>query len=677
MRIFSLKMLLNFVVAFCATQTAFAQSTPISDFFPEIKILASNGPAEGYFFMGSKGLTANGASHYITIIDNFGTPVFFRKTNSATASMRLLDDGRIAYMHGVPRKLIFLDSMLEISEIYSAQGYKTNPHDWDVSKAGNVLLMGVAPRTVDMTQFVLDGNPEAKALDLIVQEFDNMNNLLFTWNSADHFEITDANENSSYVDFSKKQLDYVHANGICYDSDTSFLISCRHMDEITKVDKRTGEIIWRLGGKKNQFQFINDELKFSHQHCIRKLENGNILLFDNGNLHNPQYSSAVEYQLDEENKTATLVNRIYRNPKNYSNHEGKVQRLSNGNTLVSWGPYWPSFTEFNPDGSPALEWDFTKHSYCPRIEKYKWQTKIFETDLDSIDFGIWVADTLFQSVWVKNNSINNLDINNVETRTGFFNIKNELPILILPNDSAELKIWFNPESSETGYFNDVVTIASDSETQRIARQVKVTGHKEENIAPFATILKESSSVSIGSFIKIQFSEPVRSGTEQELNYNSIDSFVIFKKNNSVGDNVAFNASVSSNKMLITIYPESNLEESASYYLSLKSGLEDYAGNHLIPFEASFATIVTDIPEPIKSEPKIRIFPNPASSKVIIQSGGNAYLLKLYNSVGNLIRYNEFREQEHNEIDVSELSNGVYLFVIEWDGEKEIKKIIIR
>ncbi|NQU52408.1 MAG: aryl-sulfate sulfotransferase [Bacteroidetes bacterium] len=671
------KLLALIVISQLVHNKTFAQSNPISNFFPEINILTSNGPAEGYFFMGSKGTTGVGASQYISIIDNYGTPVFFRKTNSATASMRLLNDGRIAYMHGVPRKLIFLDSMLEISEMLSVQGYKINPHDWDVSTTGNVILMGQSSRVVDMTQFVENGNPEAEALDLIVQEFDNNSNLLFTWNSAEHFEITDANENSPYVDFAEKQLDYVHANGICYDSDSSFLVSCRHMDEITKVDRRTGDIIWRLGGKKNQFQFTNDDIGFSHQHSIRSLENGNILLFDNGNLHIPQLSSAIEYKIDEQNKTATLINRYYRNPAVYSNHQGTTQRVFNGNTIINWGPYWPSFTEFHPDGTIAAEWDYTEHSFTPRIEKYKWQAKVFETNLDSIDFGNWESDTLIQSVWLKNNTINNLDINKVETRTGYFNVHNELPIVILPNDSVELKIWFSPESSEIGYFNDVITISSDSETQRIARQIKVTGHKEENIAPSATILTESTDVILSSSIQIKFTEPVKSEDGYELDFSSVDPFVVFKKNNSDGEDVPFNASISSDKTVITIYPETNLEKSSIYYLTLNGGLSDYSGNQLIPFETVISTVVTGISESFKSKSKIRIFPNPASSKVIIQSRLNYYSLKLYNSVGTLLRYNEFREREHNEIDVSELRNGVYLFVIEWDGEKEIKKIVIR
>jgi hypothetical protein len=354
--------------------------------------------------------------------------------DKATSSFRPITNGKLAYMHGVPRKWHVLNDSLKLEKTVRIQEYEPNGHDWNYAENGNLLLLGKSSRMVDMSAFVEGGNTNAEALDLIVQEFDEDFNLLYTWNSADHFSILDGNEHSQYLDFTEKQIDYNHANAVTTDSDTSFLVSSRHMDEITKVDRRSGEIIWRLGGNKNQFRFIGDEIGFSHQHSIRALENGNILLFDNGNLHNPQVSSTVEYKIDEKNKTATLIKRYYRNPKVYSNHGGATQRVHNGNTIISWGPYWPSLTEFHPDGTPALEWDFTKHSFCPRIEKYKWETTVFETSQDSVDFGFWENDTLVKSVWIKNNLENTLRITSVDSRTGYFGILTELPVSIAGND---------------------------------------------------------------------------------------------------------------------------------------------------------------------------------------------------------------------------------------------------
>jgi len=665
-------------VAVLKEYSSSAQSNSVKDFFPEIKIIESAGPSDGYFFMGSKGLTAEEASHYIAVIDNYGTPVFFRKMNKPTSSFRLLEDGRMAYLNGVPRKLYFLNKMLEVDEVISIEGFKPNGHDWDVSKDGNILLMGQSKSIVDMSQIVEGGNSEAEVLDLVVQEFDKDLNLIYSWNSADHFEITDGDENSSYLDFTEKQIDYVHANGISIDSDTSFLISCRHMNEITKVNRRTGNIIWRLGGKKNEFQFIGDDLRFSHQHSIRSLKNGHILLFDNGNFRSPLFSSAVEYSIDEKNRTATLIKRYSRFSNVYSNHQGATQRVHNGNTIINWGPYWPSLTEFHEDGTTALEWDFTKHSFCPRIEKYKWQTQIFETNLDSINFGNWESDTLVQTVWVKNNTSSELIINTIETRTEFFNVKNKLPIAIGALDSTQVEVWFNPKKSETGYCKDVLTLASDTETERIARQIKVTGQKHENSSPVASILNNDNLFPVDGLIKIHLSEPVKSSNGVELNCNTIDNYIIFKKQDSDGEIIDFNATISTNKDLITIYPDDLLEEESIYFLALKNGLTDYSENYLLPFETVFNTVITGTSENILEDMELRIFPNPVSSVLKIEVKGEIqdYSIKIYNTSGILLKESFLTiANSANEIDISNVPNGMYLIVINKNGATITKKII--
>ena len=81
-------------------------------------------------------------------------------------------------------------------------------------------------------------------------------------------------------------IDYAHINSIHVDSDTTLVISSRHLDEITKINRISGEIIWRFGGLNNQFLFINDTAThgslltpFCHQHDARILENGNLTFF--------------------------------------------------------------------------------------------------------------------------------------------------------------------------------------------------------------------------------------------------------------------------------------------------------------------------------------------------------------------------------------------------------------
>ncbi len=160
-------------------------------------------------------------------------------------------------------------------------------------------------------------------------------NFSLLWNTFEHLEVT---EGGADIDLQAADLNPWHGNAIDIDHDGHLLVSFRNSDQIVKVNAQTGEIIWRLGGKKSSFTFVNDPFNgFSHQHGIRRLANGNVILFDNGNLHSPPTSRAVEYHLDEPAKTATLVWEYRHEPSLYSFALGFAQRLSNGNTLICFG----------------------------------------------------------------------------------------------------------------------------------------------------------------------------------------------------------------------------------------------------------------------------------------------------------------------------------------------------
>jgi outer membrane protein assembly factor BamB len=159
---------------------------------------------------------------------------------------------------------------------------------------------------------------------------DANDNEIWRWRSIDHYDILDVDQ---YVDLTQHQIDWTHSNAIEIDTDGNILLSTRNFDEVTKINRTTGDIIWQLGGERNQFTFINDTRGFSRQHSVRRLSNGNLILFDNGHYLIPEYSSVVEYEIDETNFTATLVRRYTRNESVFSRLRGGVQELPNGNIL--------------------------------------------------------------------------------------------------------------------------------------------------------------------------------------------------------------------------------------------------------------------------------------------------------------------------------------------------------
>lgn len=149
--------------------------------------------------------------------------------------------------------------------------------------------------------------------------------------------------------------DFDHPNSIDFDHDGNYIVSYRNMGEITKIDARTGAIIWRFGGRNNQFTIRGDPLGgFSGQHSVRVLDDGNLLVYDNGRRHDPPETRAVEYRLDPVAKTADMVWQFRHDPPFFVPYTGSVQRLVSGNTVIGYSNRGV-VTEVRPDGTVAWE----------------------------------------------------------------------------------------------------------------------------------------------------------------------------------------------------------------------------------------------------------------------------------------------------------------------------------
>ena len=76
-------------------------------------------------------------------------------------------------------------------------------------------------------------------------------------------------------------VNFTHGNGLGFDSDSNLILGFRSLNEVTKVDRSTGAIIWRFGGLRNQFTVLNDPKGvFEHQHGVRWAGPGQVQLLD-------------------------------------------------------------------------------------------------------------------------------------------------------------------------------------------------------------------------------------------------------------------------------------------------------------------------------------------------------------------------------------------------------------
>ncbi len=292
-------------------------------------------------------------TRYLLILDNAGQPIYYRRFPNIfyAVDFKLQSNGMLTYFDAASQVFHALDtSYTEVKTYRAGNGYVTDLHDLQVLPNGHALIMIYDPQRVDMSKVVPGGDPNATVIGLVLQELDTRGQVVFEWRSWDHFQITD-----TYESLTATTIDYSHGNAVHMDTDGNILLSSRHMSEITKINRATGDIMWRLGGKNSDFTFTNTQ-PFVYQHDIRRLPNGNVSLFDNRTGQGPQYSRGIELSLDLAAMTATLV-KDYRNaPDTYSVAMGSNQLLSNGNRLIGWGASNTTMvTEFAPDGTKVFE----------------------------------------------------------------------------------------------------------------------------------------------------------------------------------------------------------------------------------------------------------------------------------------------------------------------------------
>jgi len=452
--------------------------------FPTVTVNTFNNPSPGYSFLAPFTNSYNPLG-YLMIVDNRGVPIFYQRTHSIKTDWKLQPNGMLTYVDNSIRKFYEMDSSYAIIDSFSTgNGYTTDTHDLQILPDGHALLMAYDYKTVRMDTIVQGGDSSATVIGLIVQELDGDKNVVFQWRSWDHFLITDATED---INLTASLIDYVHGNAVELDDDGNLLVSCRHMDEITKINRQTGEIIWRLGGLKsrnNQFLFINDEITFSHQHDIRRLPNGNITMFDNGNLHTPRFSRSLEYQVDEINKTVSLVWDYNNEPQTYSRAMGNTQWLQNQSTVIGWG--WSlgdalALSEIEADGTVALELSLPDTMLSYRAFKFSWRTNLFITNPDSIFFeSIPVGNSLIITVNLINNFGDAINITSFYNSDSAYTVENPVPFVLPPFGTVPVNIKFKP--FKDGYFKDYLHIRSDTDTSRIAQILVMGGRTDSTIS---------------------------------------------------------------------------------------------------------------------------------------------------------------------------------------------------
>ncbi|MEO3753194.1 arylsulfotransferase family protein [Streptomyces sp. B6B3] len=304
--------------------------------------------------------------HGAVIYDNDGEPVWIAEGDHM-ALAPLTFRGRPALSVYSGGAFVVLDSSYTRVASFAVAGHQTDMHDFATSPDGSrVLLLAYQHVTMDLSAH--GGPAEAAVVGALLQEQDTATGrVTFEWNSFDHIPVT---ESELPLDRAEP-LDYLHVNSLAYDRDGTILVSGRHTSTVYRIDRTSGGIVWRFGGRASDFAFADAADMPSFQHDARRLPDGRLSVFDNGNSRDPQHSRGAVWTLDEKRMTARLDEDLRPAEPVFGEAMGNNQETERGGRLVSYGSS-STMVEFR-DGEPVFTGSFEQGTVTYRTLRADWK----------------------------------------------------------------------------------------------------------------------------------------------------------------------------------------------------------------------------------------------------------------------------------------------------------------
>ncbi|CAN5519647.1 hypothetical protein BH24ACT22_BH24ACT22_11770 [soil metagenome] len=300
-------------------------------------------------------------------------------------------EGRVTNGFGLGEYSILDGSYNEIGRVRSV-GYQGDHHDFTLTSRDTALFTIYNPLPANLSG--IGRRVDDAAIEGVIQEIDVASGeVLFEWHSLDHVGPEESYE--GVVQNATVPYDYFHINSIDVDDDDNLIVSARKTYTVYKIDRETGEIIWRLGGKNSDFE-MGPGCRPAEQHDARRQADGTITIFDNGALKPDARSFGLTLGLDTTAMTASLV-REYSHPDQiFAENQANMQVLPNGNVFIGWGSE-PFFSEFSRDGQLLHSANLPPEAESYRAFKFPWEGQLANKPDVTTEPGPDGATTLYVS----------------------------------------------------------------------------------------------------------------------------------------------------------------------------------------------------------------------------------------------------------------------------------------
>lgn len=343
---------------------------------PAITTWKTGTTAPGFLFVTQQVKGFNGA-----IVRESGEPVWIEPTKANVTDLKVQTykgEPVLTYWtgistggHGSGIGRILDSTYATIATVSAGNDLDVDLHEFNLTDRDTALITVYVTKPADLSS--IGGTKNGYIFDCHVQEIDvETGKVLLDWSALDHIPVAD-----TYLGLTQdpghdgktagRAFDAYHLNAVEEDGDR-ILVSARHTHTIYSIDRRTGEVKWRFGGKRSDIAVAKDAV-FAWQHDVRRHQDGSITLFDNHLYSGTDGASrGMRFALDATETTATLV-QSYSYDGHLGTAMGSVEVLPNGNVIVGWGTD-PSVTEFTAAGDAVYEATLGAISY--RASRHPW-----------------------------------------------------------------------------------------------------------------------------------------------------------------------------------------------------------------------------------------------------------------------------------------------------------------
>jgi hypothetical protein len=345
------------------------------------------------------------------IVDGEGRPVWFNQLPSGVGAydLRVQSYHREPVLTWIQSKGVFstgptTDYIADrhyhvIATVNAGNGLVADIHEFHLTREGTALITIYNTVTRDLSS--VGGPASGLVTEGVVQEIDIANgHVIFEWHSLDHVGL---DESHAPVSTSPTVAwDYFHLNAVSVDEDGNLLIDARNTWTAYRLDRHSGAVIWRLGGKKTDFA-LGPNVAFAWEHNPTAVDDhGLIRIFDNeASPAVLPYSRVIWVRHNDRKKTATLE-RWFKHPDSLqAGSQGNAQGLDNGDTFIWWGAL-TRFSEIDEGNDLLFDAELPTGYNSYRAYRFEWvgepdtrpiATAQRTTDGDTIVHAIWNGAT--------------------------------------------------------------------------------------------------------------------------------------------------------------------------------------------------------------------------------------------------------------------------------------------